>query len=95
MRGIQILYIDGFIMRPAGDFVNSPGGKSGERTEGRRLPINREIRENGREDSHERLRPQARFGAQPPQNGGTWRGDNPGGGAFCFQSTVFQNFLKF
>ena len=23
------------------------------------------------------LRPQARFGAQPPQSGGTWRGDNP------------------
>ena len=26
---LQILYIDGFIMRPAGGFVNSSGGKNG------------------------------------------------------------------
>ncbi|MBM6910171.1 hypothetical protein [Oscillibacter valericigenes] len=43
-----------------------------------RLSINPEIRENGKEDRYERLRPQARFGAQPPRSGGSWRGDNPG-----------------
>ena len=31
-----------------------------------RLSINPELLENGKEDSYERLRPQARFGAQPP-----------------------------
>ena len=43
-----------------------------------RLSINPKIQRNGKEDSYERLRPQARFGAQPPRSGGAWRGDNPG-----------------
>ena len=47
---------------------------------------------DGKEDSYERLRPQARFGAQPPQSGGTWRGDNPGRVSFVFDQPFFRTF---
>ena len=40
------------------------------------------------------LRPQARFGAQPPQSGGIWRGDNPRRVSRTIKIYYFQNFCK-
>src|SRR5699024_297390 len=33
--------------------------------------------------------PAGRFGAQPPQSGGTWRGDEPSGFPFALDQTTF------